>query len=199
MLGWDAEGAALVAPAAARNLRRVLPRAGLVLEIASGSGEHAVHFARAFPALQWQPSDLDPVALGSIAAHARAAGLENLLPPVVLDASAPHWPIQRADAVVAVNMIHIAPWSATEGLIAGAARVLPPGGVLFLYGPFKVDGVHTSPSNASFDADLRRLDRRWGLRDVDAVARAASTHGLQLVERVAMPANNLSLVFRSVG
>lgn len=204
MPGWDAEEGARVAPAVARNrdaildvLRRVLPRAGLVLEIASGSGEHAVHFAKALPALQWQPSDLEPVALRSILAHTRAAGLPNLLPPTTLDAGAPHWPVERADAVLAINLIHISPWSAAQGLMAGAGRVLRADGVLFLYGPFKADGVHTAPSNASFDADLRGRDPSWGVRDVEAVARAASSHGLQLVERVAMPANNFSLVFRS--
>lgn len=203
MLGWDLDGDALVAPAVARNrdvilqvLARLLPPAGRVLEIASGSGEHAVHFARALPALLWQPSDPALAALRSIAAHARAAALPNLQPPVRLDAGAAEWPVERADAMVAINLIHIAPWSVAEGLMAGAGRVLPAGGLLILYGPFTVDGAHTAPSNAAFDADLRERDPLWGLRDVDAVAAAGAGRGLRLIERVAMPANNLVLAFR---
>ncbi|GJE55792.1 MULTISPECIES: DUF938 domain-containing protein [Methylobacterium] len=205
MLGWDLDGEALVAPAVARNrdvilqvLTRVLPPTGRVLEIASGSGEHAVHFAGALPALRWQPSDPESAALRSIAAHARAAGLPNLLPPVRLDAGTADWPVDRAEAVLAINLIHIAPWSVTEGLMAGAGQVLPAGGLLVLYGPFTVDGAHTAPSNAAFDADLRDRDPHWGLRDVEAVVTAGARQGLVLTERVAMPANNLSLVFRRV-
>ncbi len=196
-------GDALVAPAVARNrapilavLRRVLPRAGLVLEVASGSGEHAVHVAAAMPGLRWQPSDPGPAALRSIAAHARAGGLANILPPVPLDAAAPLWPVDRADAIVTINMVHIAPWSATEGLMAGAGRVLPETGPLVLYGPFREDGQPLVPSNAAFDEDLRARDPAWGVRDVAAVAEVASTCGLRLSERVEMPANNLILVFR---
>ncbi|GEP01099.1 DUF938 domain-containing protein [Methylobacterium haplocladii] len=203
MLGWDLDGDALVAPAVARNrdvilqvLKRVLPPSGLVLEIASGSGEHAVHFAGALPALRWQPSDPEPAALRSIAAYARAAGLPNLLPPVRLDAGAADWPVDRADTVLAINLIHIAPWSVTEGLMAGAGRRLPAGGLLVLYGPFMVDGAHTARSNADFDADLRNRDPRWGVREVEAVATVGAAQGLRLTERVAMPANNLSLLFR---
>lgn len=196
-------GDALTAPAVARNrdailavLRQVLPERGTVLEVASGSGEHAVHCAAALPGLVWQPSDPDPAALRSIAAHRAAAALPNLLPPVALDASLPAWPVERADAVVAINMVHIAPWHATEGLIAGAGRVLPGGGVLYLYGPYRENGAHTAPSNAAFDESLRARNPDWGVRDVAEVAELARSHGLDLAERIPMPANNLSLVFR---
>ena len=194
------------APATARNgaaildvLRRVLPRHGLVLAVASGSGEHAVRFAEALPDLRWQPSDPDRRALGSIAAHARAAGFKNLLPPVELDALGADWPVSIADAVVCINMIHIAPWAATEGLMAGAGRLLPDDGPLVLYGPYRIDGAHTAPSNALFDEDLRRRDPAWGVRDLGDVVAVAQAQGLHLTERIAMPANNLSLVFRKAG
>jgi SAM-dependent methyltransferase len=196
--------AALTSPSVARNrepilavLRRVLPAGGIVLEIASGTGEHAMHFAAALPELTWQPTDRDPEARRSIAARRAAAVLPNLLPPLELDAAAPSWPVERADAIVAINMIHIAPWSAAEGLMAGAARLLAPGGILYLYGPYQENGRHTAPSNAAFDASLRARDPEWGVRDVGAVAELAARHGLALAERVAMPANNLSLVFRA--
>jgi SAM-dependent methyltransferase len=195
---------ALTSPSVARNrepilavLRRVLPVRGIVLEVASGTGEHAIHFAAALPELIWQPTDRDPEARRSIAARRDAAALLNLLPPLELDAAAPSWPVGRADAIVAINMIHIAPWSAAEGLMAGAARLLAPGGILYLYGPYKENGRHTAPSNAAFDASLRARDPEWGVRDVGAVAELAARHGLALAERVAMPANNLSLVFRA--
>ena len=195
---------ALTSPSTARNrepilavLRRVLPARGVVLEIASGTGEHAVHFATALPDLTWQPSDRDPDALRSIAAHRAGAGLPNLLPPLELDVTATSWPLERADAIVSINMIHIAPWRAAVALMAGAGRLLAPGGVLYLYGPFKQDGRHTAPSNAEFDASLRARDPEWGVRDVGEVAELADQHGLALVEQAAMPANNLSLVFRS--
>src|SRR5262249_17277484 len=195
--------AALTSPAALRNrgpildvLRRVMPARGIVLEIASGSGEHAVHFAAGLPHLSWQPTDLDPDALASIAAHRDAAGAPNRLPPIELDAGAPFWPVAHADAIVSINMIHIAPWSAAEGLVAGAGRMLAPGAVLFLYGPFKEDGRHTAPSNAAFDASLRTSNKEWGVRDLAEVAALAGRHGLDFAERVAMPANNLSVVFR---
>ncbi len=178
-------------------LKRVLPAPGLVLEIASGTGEHAVHFAAALPHLSWQPTDRDPEAIQSIFAHRTAARLPNLLPALELDASAPSWPVPRADAVVAINMIHIAPWAAAEGLMAGAARTLTPGGVLYLYGPFKENRHHTAASNASFDAILRASNPEWGVRDLGEVSDLANEHGLDLVERISMPANNLSLVFRS--
>jgi SAM-dependent methyltransferase len=194
---------ALTSPSVARNrdpilavLRRVLPPAGIVLEIASGTGEHAVHFAAALPHLMWQPTDRDEQALKSIAAYREASSLPNLLAPLVLDASASAWPIERADAVVAINMIHISPWRATQGLMAGAGRALLPGGVLYLYGAYREKGVHTAPSNAAFDLDLRRRNPEWGVRDVEEVTSLASVHGLKLAERVPMPANNLSLVFQ---
>jgi hypothetical protein len=180
-------------------LRRVLPAHGLVLEIASGTGEHAVHFATGLPHLDWQPTDRDADARQSIAAHRALARLPNLLAPLELDASARSWPVARADAVVAINMIHIAPWTATQGLMAGSGRALPPGGVLYLYGPFKEDGRHTAPSNADFDAGLRARNPDWGVRDLADVSDLARAQGLDLVERISMPANNLSLIFRSRG
>ncbi len=174
MLEWDAvliqppsTGAALFAPAVARNrepildvLHRLLPASGLVLEVASGSGEHIIHFASALPRLRWQPTDADPRALRSIAAHAQNAGLANVLAPQSLDARAQLWPVAYANAVLAINMTHIAPWSATVGLMAGAGGILPEGGLLYLYGPFRVARAHTAPSNAIFDADLRARDPR---------------------------------------
>lgn len=199
---WNME-AALTSPSVARNrdpiltiLRRVLPPTGTVLEIASGTGEHALHFAAALPYLTWQPTEQDEHALNSIAAHRVASGVSNLLAPLRLDAAAPDWPVERADAIVAINMIHISPWRATQGLMAGAGRVLPPGGVLYLYGAYMENGAHTAPSNEAFDQDLRRRNPEWGVRDLDEVAELARTQRLGLVERIAMPANNLSLVFR---
>ena len=196
----------LYAPAAARNrapilavLRGRLPPSGLVLEVASGSGEHAAFFAKALPSLAWQPSDNDPRALDSIAAFCAACALPNLLPPLRLDAEAATWPVREADAVLSINMIHIAPWSACIGLMAGAARLLPLGGLLYLYGPFMEKGRHTAPTNEAFDADLRARDPCWGVRDLDAVAEVAGRHGLELEETVAMPANNRSVVFRRSG
>ena len=196
---------ALIAPAVARNrdaifaaLRKVLPKQGTVLEIASGSGEHAVYFAAGLPTLTWQPSDIDRHSLKSISAHRALAALPNLLAPIKLDVEAPSWPVTRADAVVCINMIHIAPWSAAEGLMGGAGTVLPAGGVLYLYGPFQENGHHTAPSNAAFDASLRARNPDWGVRDVVAVAELVVRKGFELIERVAMPANNLSVVFRRV-
>jgi hypothetical protein len=196
-------GNALTAPAVARNrdpilavLREALPGAGTVLEIASGTGEHAMHFAAALPHLAWQPTDPDAQARRSIAAHAAAAGLPNLLPPLELDAAAPVWPVTRADALVSINMIHISPWRATQGLMAGAARVLPAGAPLYLYGPYRRHGLHTAPSNAAFDESLRARDPEWGVRDLEEVAALAAEHGLALQRSVAMPANNLSVIFR---
>ena len=156
----------------------------------------AVYFAKALPGLIWQPSDRDPDALASIAAHGADAGLPNLLAPQRLDATAPQWPVTQAEAIVCINMIHIAPWAACAGLMAGAERLLPAGGLLYLYGPYKVDGRHTADSNRAFDEDLRARNPAWGVRDLDAVAALASDHGLGLVETVAMPANNLSVLFR---
>ena len=193
-------------PAVARNrdpilavLRRVLPAQGTVLEIASGSGEHAAYFAAALPHLFWQPAEIDPDALASISAHRAAAEAPNLLHPIELNAAAPDWPATRADAIVSINMIHIAPWAAAAGLMAGAARLLAAGGVLYLYGPFMEDGRHTAQSNASFDASLRARNPEWGLRDTVDVRNLAEHSGFDFVERVAMPANNLSLVFRRRG
>jgi len=203
MLGWEIDRDAMTAPAVARNrdaildvLRRVLPARGVVLEIASGSGEHAIHVAAALPDLTWLPSDPEPQARRSVAAHTRRAGLTNILPPLALDVREEAWPVGRVEAVVCINMIHIAPWSATEGLLAGAGRTLTEGGILFLYGPFREGGRHSADSNVAFDASLRARDPGWGVRDREAVTAEAARHGLVAVERVTMPANNLSLIFR---
>ena len=177
-------------------LRGILPDRGLVLEIASGSGEHAVHFARAFPSLTFQPSDADPDALRSIDAWRFSEKLPNLLPSVKLDASAGDWPVDRADAVFCINMIHISPWGATEGLMRGAGRVLDSGGLLYLYGPYRQQGVETAPSNEEFDRSLKSRNPEWGLRSLDEVAAEAERHALTLESVVPMPANNLSVVFR---
>jgi SAM-dependent methyltransferase len=177
-------------------LRRVLPERGIVLEVASGTGEHAAYFAAGLPQLTWQPTERDTLALRSIKAYRTAGNLANLLPPLELDVMAMSWPVPRADAVVAINMIHIAPWTAAEALMAGAERLLEPGGVLYLYGPFKENGLHTAPSNKTFDENLRARNKDWGVRDVGDVAKLAARHRLDLVERVAMPANNLSVIFK---
>jgi len=177
-------------------LARVLPPTGLVLEIASGSGEHAVFFAQNLHSLKWQPTDADTAALASIAAHRAAAGLSNLLQPQRLDATAERWPIERADALVCNNMIHITPWRVSEGLMAGAGRILPAGGMLYLYGPYRIDGRHTAASNQDFDAWLKAQNPEWGVRDLADVTTLARRHGLNLAETVAMPANNLSVIFR---
>ena len=191
------------APSAQRNrdpilavLRETLPAKGLVLEIASGSGEHAMHFAAALPGLSFQPSDPNAEARASIDAWAKEAALPNLLPALALDASTPGWPLARADAVICINMIHISPWAATQGLIAEAARLLPPGGPLYLYGPYRQSGVPLAPSNAAFDESLRGRDPRWGLRELDTVAALAAAAGFGPPKVTAMPANNLSVVFR---
>jgi hypothetical protein len=174
-----------------------LPETGLVLEIAAGSGEHAVHFASALPDLQWQPTDADAGALASIAAWRQQACLNNLLPPLRLDSAHPEaWPVTRADAVVAINMIHISPWSATAGLFYGAARALPAGGGLFLYGPFFESGLPAAPSNIAFDQSLKRRNSDWGIRRSDDLIVQGEMNGLRLSERIPMPANNLVLVFR---
>jgi SAM-dependent methyltransferase len=193
------------APATARNrepirdvLARELPSRGSVLEIASGSGEHAVYFAREFPDVTWQPSDASESALASIAAWCAEAQLPNLLAPVALDVTSATWPVAHADAIVCINMVHISPWEATLGLFVGASRVVSPGALLYLYGPYRFGGVFTTASNAEFDRSLRDRDPRWGVRDVDELAAAAQVHGFVLRETVAMPANNHSLVFRAV-
>ena len=181
-------------------LERVLPARGLVLEIASGTGEHAVAFAQALPALVFQPSDVDPDALASIEAWRRHAALPNLRPELALDVHALPWPLpETPDAVLCSNMIHIAPWSACLGLLDGAAAALAPGAPLVLYGPHREGGVHTAPSNAAFDASLRERDARWGVRDQGEVAAAAAARGLALEEVALMPANNRTLVLRRKG
>ena len=177
-------------------LRRVLPAEGLVLEIASGTGQHVTFFASALPALRWQPSDPSPAYLESIRTWTTASGVENVVPPVDLDVERWPWPITRADAILNINMIHIAPWSATGALFRGAARLLSPAGVLFLYGPFSRDGRHIADSNQRFDERLRGEDARWGVRDLGDVQAAATASGFEAPEIIAMPANNLSLVFR---
>jgi hypothetical protein len=191
------------APAALRNrepiadvLRDWLPDRGLVLEVASGTGEHATFLANAFPSLNWQPSDSHPDALESIRAWRDASALPNLRAPLVIDASCADWPVHRADAVLNINMAHISPWAASLGLIAGAARVLPVGGPLILYGPWLKDDVQTAPSNLAFDADLRARDPEWGLRRVEEFSAAAGSSGFEIVDTRPMPANNLMLLFR---
>jgi hypothetical protein len=176
-------------------LRGELPPSGLVLEVASGSGEHVVHFAAALPNLDWQPSDPDPVSLASIEAWREESGLANLRPPICLDAAA-RWPVEHAAAILCINMVHISPWRATIGLMRGAGACLPPGGLLYLYGPYLQDDVQTAPSNLAFDASLRARDPQWGLRRVEDVIAAANVEGLRLDGLIDMPANNLSLLFR---
>ena len=191
------------APAAARNRQPILdvlaprlPAQGLVLEIASGSGEHIVHFAEALPDLVFQPSDPSPDARASIDDWVQVLALGNVRPALALDAASDVWPLARADAVLCCNMIHIAPWEAAVGLIAGAGRLLPKNGTLYLYGPYRRGGRHTAPSNEAFDLDLRRRDAAWGVRDLEAVAALAAAQGFGLPEIIDMPANNLSLVFK---
>jgi len=191
------------APATERNrgpiaavLREVLPEHGVVLEVASGSGEHAVYFAGRFPSLIWQPSDPDREALRSIAAWSAEARSTNLREPLLLDAAADAWPVERADALLCVNMVHISPWAATQGLMRGAARVLGAGAPLILYGPYRRRGVPTAPSNEAFDASLKARNPEWGLRDLEDVAAEAERAGFTLERVVEMPANNLTVVFR---
>jgi SAM-dependent methyltransferase len=191
------------APAALRNrepiaevLAEWLPATGTVLEVASGTGEHVTFFAERFPSLTWQPSDVHPDALDSIRAWLGEAGLPNLRDPLILDASAADWPIGEADAVLNINMVHISPWSAALGLLAGAARVLPPEGPLILYGPWLKADIETVPSNLEFDAELKRRDPEWGLRWVEDFAAAAAQKGFEMEETRPMPANNLMLLLR---
>ena len=167
-----------------------------MLEIASGTGEHAVFFADQFAHLEWQPSDVHADALRSIAAWQSAAKLPNLRPPIIIDASSTDWPIPGADALLSINMVHISPWNSAIGLLAGAARILPPGGPLILYGPWLREGVAAAPSNLAFDADLRRRDPAWGLRRVEDFAAAAADRGFELVEIRDVPANNSMLLLR---
>ena len=180
------------------ELQRRLPAQGSALEIASGSGEHALHFAAALPGWRWQTSDADPRARASISAHAAEAGLANLLlPPLALDVLNGPWPTTRFDLVFCANLLHIAPWPTCAALMHGASACLAPGGTLVIYGPFIVDGEPTAASNLDFDADLRQRDARWGLRRLDAVTQQAALAGLRLGESLALPANNRLLFFDS--
>ena len=191
------------APAVARNrqpildvLRPGLPAEGIVLEIASGSGEHIVHFAAALPGLVFQPSDPSAEARASIDDWIQTEGLGNVRAALALDATGDTWPIERADVVLCCNMIHIAPWEAAVGLVSGASRILSRGGMLYLYGPYRRDGRHTAPSNEAFDRDLRQRNPAWGVRDLEAVTALAASRGFGPPEIVEMPANNLSLLFK---
>ena len=191
-------------PATARNreaiadlLKRYLPERGTVLEIGSGSGEHALYFSDLFPDLTWQPSDPDPLNLESIRVWVKTVpDRQNLLPPLALNASDVLLPIDQADAVICVNVIHISPWDATEGLMRNASALLPLNGLLYLYGPYRIGGTHTAPSNESFDQSLRSQNEAWGVRNLEEVIAEANKNGLQFIERVDMPANNQSVIFR---
>jgi SAM-dependent methyltransferase len=196
------------APHALRNrdpilavLRQWLPERGLVLEIGSGTGQHVSWFAEHLPGLEWQPSDLDPGMRASIAAWTAHLSLANVRPPLAIDALEADWALDNEDlvAILNMNMIHIAPWAVAQALLAGAGRMLDAGGQLYLYGPFKRGGAHTSPSNAEFDAMLRGRDPAWGIRDLEEVTAAAELHGLALESTVEMPANNLILIYRRQG
>jgi cyclopropane fatty-acyl-phospholipid synthase-like methyltransferase len=191
------------APATQRNrdsivavLRDVLPQNGSVLEIASGTGEHIVHFAAYFPQLTWLPSDFDPAGLDSIAAWSDESRLPNIAPPIQIDSASPTWAVQQADAIVCINMVHISPWEATKGLFEGASQLLPSGAPLYLYGPYIEADRPTASSNEAFDTSLRAANALWGLRTVDDVADVAKAAGFALESRITMPANNLSLIFR---
>jgi uncharacterized protein DUF938 len=195
----------LFAPATLRNrdpilkvLSTVLPERGTILEIASGSGEHVVHFAQHLPGLTFQPSDPDAAALRSIAAWITESAASNVRPPVLLDAAAASWPVSRAAAIICINMIHISPWPSTEGLFKGAAAALAAGAPLYLYGPYRRDGVPTAPSNEAFDESLRSRNPAWGLRALEDVVALAATCGFSPAEVVEMPANNLSVIFRKL-
>jgi uncharacterized protein DUF938 len=190
-------------PSAERNkgpildvLGRVLPERGVVLEVASGTGQHVVHFAKALPDLAWQPSDPDPELRESIALRVGEEQLENVKPPIDLDVTRFPWPLQTVAAIVCINLTHVAQWSATLALLKGAKASLPAQHVLFLYGPYRRFGRHTSKSNEQFDSDLRAHNPAWGLRDLEAVSEAAASSGLMLAEIVEMPANNFSLIFK---
>jgi len=194
------------APSVARNrdpilkvLRRVLPQRGLALEVASGSGEHVIYFAKRFPQLDFLPSDPDETARSSIVAWISHSGLSNILAPIALDAGAPPWPVDKADAIICINMAHITPWSATEGLFKGAGCLLGSGAPLYLYGPYRRNGVHTAESNQAFDEWLRENNPEWGLRDLERVTECAALNGFIQPEIDEMPANNLSLLFRRRG
>ena len=193
-------------PAAERNkgpildvLARVLPERGVVLEVASGTGQHVIHFAKALSGLIWQPSDPDAELRASIGRRVQEERLVNVHPPIDLDVARLPWSLRAADAVLCINMIHVAPWSATLALLEGAKALLPKGHVLYLYGPYRRFGRHTSASNEQFDSDLRAQNPEWGLRDLEAVSGAAASSGFVLAEIVEMPANNFSLVFGREG
>ena len=199
----DQTDARLSSPAVFRNrgpildiLRTVLPTQGVIFEVASGSGEHITYLAQRLPTLDWQPSDPSPAARASIAAWTAADRLTNVRPPLDLDASTLPWPVSAADAILAINMVHISAWAATQGLLREAARLLPPGGLLYLYGPFIQAGIPLAPSNAAFDADLRDRNIAWGLRELAAVEAAAAASGLKIETVLPMPANNLSVILR---
>ncbi len=204
------EDARQYAPATQRNrepilevLLQVLPTTGTILEVASGTGEHAVYFAPRLSPRQWLPSEQNPLLRASVRAWAEECPSDNLYPPLELDASAPIWAVEKGNlpdspivAIVNINMIHISPWSACLGLMAGAGRILPNGGILYLYGPFKQNGEHTASSNAAFDQSLKERNPEWGLRNLEDVIEAAKTQDLTFKEIYQMPANNLSVVFQ---
>ncbi|GAB4227436.1 MAG: DUF938 domain-containing protein [Methyloligellaceae bacterium] len=204
--GSTGDDARHYAPAAERNtapilsvLKAHLPRRGRVLEVASGSGQHVVAFAQAFPDIEWLPSDPVQEARESIVAWTQASRLDNIRPPLALDMLDAEWSAQvgqPVDAIIAINLVHIAPWEAAGGLFGGAAKLLGAGGLVYLYGPFRRSGGHTAPSNAAFDRWLKEQNPAWGVRDMEAVAAAAEDAGFSLLESVAMPANNFSLLFR---
>lgn len=190
-------------PASERNkdpilavLRGVVPADGRVLELSAGSGQHTVHFAAAFPGVAWQPSDIDESALVSVAAHRDEASLPNVLEPIRLDVTSADWGIDSLDVVLSINMIHITPWACSEGLFAGAARVLKAGGALVTYGPYNVGGAFTSDGNARFDASLRSRDERWGIRDLADLLGLADASGFTREAVVEMPANNKTVIYR---
>ena len=199
----DGNDAKRHAPATLRNrdaiaavLERILPTEGRVLEIASGSGEHIVYFAERFPRLEWQPSDADPASRASIGAWVSDSALANIRPPIDLDAAADNWPVTAADAILCINMIHISPWAATEGLLGGAARLLPSGAPLYLYGPFHLPGRETAPSNLDFDRSLRARNPAWGLRSLADIEAVGTRQGFWVDGIVDMPANNVSVILR---
>jgi cyclopropane fatty-acyl-phospholipid synthase-like methyltransferase len=199
----------MFSPSAARNsapilavMKRILPQQGQVLEIGCGTGEHAVCFADAMPDITWQPSDPDIDSRASTASWIAFKGVKNVLSPLYIDVCSKNWGVESLmlfDAIVSINMIHIAPWEATLGLFAGAGRLLRASGVLLLYGPFMHNGIHNAPSNAAFDESLKASDPSWGLRNIDDLERAAEVSGLRLSDTIEMPANNNILVFSISG
>ena len=200
-----AENGRLVSPSAERNkapiadvLDGLLPSSGQVLEISSGTGQHVVHFARRMPRLVWQPTERDAESLRSIAAWLEVEALPNVRAPLFLDVCDDVWPVTHTDAAICLNMIHIAPWPATEALLRGAGKTLRPSGLLFLYGPFQRQGAHTAESNAEFDRQLRARDPQWGVRNLEDVATVATSEGFELGEIHQLPANNLGVVFRKL-